>query len=240
MQTHKVVSKVHKWVGLLIGIQFLCWTMGGVVMTWIPIETVRGEHNIAKQAPLLVEAQKLETLLTRIGNPQVVSLAARAVGGVPAVVVNDADGVQGIYALETAEKLTPVDREMALAIARADFKGQAGTVSAELVEADAPADYRGSLPVWRVDMADDEGSVLYVSPSQARVVARRTDVWRFYDFFWMLHIMDYDTRDNFNNPLVMVAGATGMIFVVSGIWLLFFRFGRRDFGMKPKRRQKTA
>lgn len=240
MKTHKIVSKVHKWVGLLIGIQFLCWTMGGVVMTWIPIETVRGEHNIAEQSPLLVEALKLEALLTKIGNPQVVSLNARVVGGIPAVVVQGADGVQGIYALETAEELTPAGEELALAIARADFKGQAGDISAKFIEADAPSDYRGPLPVWRVDMADEEGSVLYVSPDEARVVARRTDVWRFYDFFWMLHIMDYDTRDNFNNPLVMIAGATGMLFVMSGIWLLFFRFGRRDFGMKPKRRQKTV
>jgi uncharacterized iron-regulated membrane protein len=240
MRTHKIVSRVHKWVGLLIGIQFLCWTMGGVVMTWIPIETVRGEHNIAEQPPLLVEALKLEALLTKIGNPQVVSLTAKAVGGIPAVVVQDADGVRGIYALETAEKLTPVNEEMVLAIARADFKGQAGAVSAKLLSGDAPNDYRGPLPVWRVDMADEEGSVLYVSPDQARVVARRTDVWRFYDFFWMLHIMDYDTRDNFNNPLVMVAGATGMLFVLSGIGLLFFRFRRRDFGMKPKLRRKAA
>ncbi len=239
MRAHKIFSKVHKWVGLLVGLQFLCWTMGGVVMTWIPIETVRGEHNIAEQPPLLVEAMKLEHLLTRIGNPQVVSLTTRAVGGVPAVVVRDGGGVRGIYALETAEKLNPVQEDMALAIARADFAGQAGQLSAQLIEATPPNDYRGSLPVWRIEMGDADGTVLYVSPDRARVVARRTDVWRFYDFFWMLHIMDYGTRDNFNNPLVMTAAGTGLLFVFSGFGLIYFRFRRRDFGLKTKPRKQA-
>lgn len=240
MRAHILISKVHKWVALLIGIQFICWTLGGVVMTWIPIERVRGEHNIAEQPPLLVEAMKLEDLLRKIGNPQVVSLTTRAVGGIPAVVVRDAGGIHGIYALETAEKLTPVGEEVALAIAKADFAGETSAPSAEFLEMSAPSDYRGPLPVWRVEMNDAEGTVLYVSPERARVVARRSDVWRFYDFFWMLHIMDYGSRDNFNNPLVMVAAGTGLLFVLSGFGLIYFRFRRRDFGIKAKRRQKAA
>ncbi|WP_262690425.1 PepSY domain-containing protein [Kordiimonas aestuarii] len=240
MRAHKLVSKIHKWVGLLIGIQFVCWTLGGVVMTWIPIQQVRGEHNQSVQAPVLVEAAKLQNLLAGLDNPQATSLVARAVGGIPAVEIKGAAGAVAVYALETGEPLTPVNEETALKIAGADFSGIPGMPVATLIEGNPPNDYRGALPVWQVAMNDAEGTLIYVSPTQARVVARRNDVWRFYDFFWMLHIMDYDTRDNFNNPLVMVAAGTGLLFVLSGFGLLYFRFRRRDFGLKPKLRRKAS
>mgnify|MGYP003649752196 CR=1 FL=1 len=240
MRAHKLVSKIHKWVGLLVGLQFVCWTLGGVVMTWVPIEQVRGEHNRAVQQPVLVEAAKLHALLASLDNPQATSLVARAVGGMPAVEVTGVDGAVAVYALETGEALTPVSRETALAIAQADFTGVPGLPSATLITQDAPSDYRGALPVWQVSMRDPEGTRIYISPSAARVVARRNDVWRFYDFFWMLHIMDYDTRDNFNNPLVMVTAGTAFAFVLSGFGLLYFRLRRRDFGLKPKPRKKNV
>ena len=40
--------RVHKWLALIVGIQIILWVTGGVVMSVIPIETVRGEHNIAE------------------------------------------------------------------------------------------------------------------------------------------------------------------------------------------------
>ena len=49
-------------------------------------------------------------------------------------------------------------------------------------------DYNIEQAATRVDFADGEGTRLYISTSTGEVIARRNDVWRFYDFFWMLHI----------------------------------------------------
>ncbi|WP_417465380.1 PepSY domain-containing protein [Kordiimonas sp.] len=234
MRAHKFVSKIHKWVGLIVGIQFLCWTLGGVVMTWIPIEQVRGEHNLSVQEPGPIQAEKLGSLLSSLGNPGIMSVRTRLIAGEAAADVSFADGSTALYSIASGAKLTPLDETLALAVAEADFAGEAGVPTAALLDI-APYDYRGKTPVWQVDMHDEEGTLIYVSPSSGRVVARRNDVWRFYDFFWMLHIMDYDTRDNFNNPLVMVAAGTAFIFALSGLALLIYRFGRRDFGLKPKK-----
>ena len=59
--------------------------------------------------------------------------------------------------------------------------------------------------MWRVDFDDSRHTTIYVSPQTGKVVGRRNTIWRVYDFFWMLHIMDYSARDNFNNPLVVTA-----------------------------------
>lgn len=234
MRAHKIISKIHKWVGLIVGVQFLAWTLGGVVMTWIPIQQVRGEHNLSVQSPQPVAAARLASLLTSLGNPDIMAARTRNIADIPAMELTFAGGEAALYAVEDGERLTPLDETLALAIAKADFTGEANRPTARLLDV-APNDYRGETPVWQVDMQDQEGTLIYVSPSDGRVVARRNDVWRFYDFFWMLHIMDYDTRDNFNNPLVMVAAGTAFIFVLSGFALLVFRFGRRDLGLKPRK-----
>ena len=38
----------------------------------------------------------------------------------------------------------------------------------------------------------------YISATTGSVLERRNDTWRWWDFFWMLHIMDYDERENVN------------------------------------------
>ena len=52
------------------------------------------------------------------------------------------------------------------------------------------------------------------------MIARRNDVWRLYDFFWMLHIMDYRERSNFNHPLVIAASAGAVLLTLTGLVLL--------------------
>jgi hypothetical protein len=62
-----------------------------------------------------------------------------------------------------------------------------------------------------------------VSAQNGQVVARRTDIWRLYDFFWMLHIMDYRGRVDFNHPLLIGASALALVLAATGCWLLFYR-----------------
>ena len=57
-------------------------------------------------------------------------------------------------------------------------------------------------------------------------MARRNDDWRFFDFFWMLHIMDYQERENFNNPLLITASMFALFTVLAGLLLLVLRLQR--------------
>ena len=57
--------------------------------------------------------------------------------------------------------------------------------------------------MWRVDFADAENSSAYVSLDTARFLVMRGDTWRTWDFFWMLHNMDYINRKSFNHPLII-------------------------------------
>ncbi|HEX5775097.1 MAG TPA: hypothetical protein VFX95_00305, partial [Caulobacteraceae bacterium] len=58
------------------------------------------------------------------------------------------------------------------------------------------------------------------------VVSRRSAVWRFYDFFWRLHIMDLETGENFNHPLIIAASLLTLAVVITGFVLLWMRLSR--------------
>ena len=76
-----------------------------------------------------------------------------------------------------------------------------------------------ALPVWRVAWAQPENLNPYLDPWTGELLARRTDRWRIFDFLWMLHVMDYDTRDDFNHPLLQVAAFGGILVTLGGFIL---------------------
>lgn len=223
----------HKWLGLAIGIQVVLWVLSGLIMVWWDIEVIRSEHNIADQPAFEISATDpilpVQTIIQGAGKPAKTA-TLKALGQKPVYQVDFGDGQPILYDATTGELLTPISKDMALELALLDFKPEA-TPAAPVWLTETNDEYRNVVPVWMIDMQDGEGSHIYVSPDTGRVMARRSDVWRLYDFFWMLHIMDYENRTDFNNPLVTWASIFALIFSVTGIVMLFFRFKRRDFGI---------
>lgn len=239
-RAHKLTATAHKWVGLILGLQILAWTVGGVVMTWLPIEEVRSEHRITKQPMQTLgdtkELLSLSQLQAQIATP-VVSIQYAHLLGKPVAHIVSANKSRSIYDAITGKKLSPVGAAMAERIAVADFNLDVPVASVKQITAPI-TEYRRALPVWQVTFADQEETSLYISPTEARVVARRSNTWRLFDFFWMLHIMDYDERDDFNHPLLMAFALSAALFTLSGLTLLFFRFNRRDLNFILGKKQR--
>ena len=49
---HFYIRKSHRYLGLLLGIQFLLWTIGGLYFSWNDIDEVHGDFQ-KKRVPLL-------------------------------------------------------------------------------------------------------------------------------------------------------------------------------------------
>lgn len=228
---HSFFAKTHKWIGLVLGIQLVFWTLGGIVMSWIPIETVRGEHKVVEAEPMPLAAEtnfvSVATLAAQAGQ-RVMEIRYAMLMGQPVAKLLLADGTWQLRDVRSAALLSPITAAFAQKIAEADYSLDAPVKAVQEVT-EASIDYHGTLPVWQIIFDDQENTAIYVSPVQARVVARRSTVWRFYDFFWMLHIMDYDDRTDFNNWLLIATSFFAALFAMSGFSLLFFRFYRRDF-----------
>jgi uncharacterized iron-regulated membrane protein len=148
--------------------------------------------------------------------------------------------VEGENAGKTFTRLLANDgKSMLPRLSEEDVETRAGNwlrtpaepVSVEWVEnVSAGSEIRGrSLPVWRVAYSEPESVSLYIDPWTGELLARRTDRWRIFDFLWMLHIMDFDTRDDFNHPLLQIASALGLIVALSGVvfWAMTTKLFRR-------------
>ncbi len=224
------LNLVHKWLAAIVGVQVVLWVSGGVVMSAFPIERVRGEHNAAPPLHRQIGAADLGLSLTDVlaAAGPVTSIRTNWVAGTLYLEVDRHDLPTLLVDAASGAVTDGVDADLARAVARADFTGD-GQVAAVTWQVEPSTEYRGALPVWRVDFDDADSTTLYVSPANGRLLARRNDTWRLYDFFWMLHIMDYEAREDFNHPLLITAAAVALVVVSSGFVLLFFRVRRSDW-----------
>ncbi len=129
---------------------------------------------------------------------------------------------------ETSTVVSPLDEQAARKIARFHYDGTAQVLKASLIESDPPGEIGPRrLPLWRVDFSDRFATSFYIDPFNGALVTRRHRYWRLFDFFWMLHIMDYDERTDVHNPLLRTAQFAGLLVGLSGMWLLYYRLFRR-------------
>ena len=220
---HVLARKTHKWLGLFIGAQVVIWSLSGLYMTVVHIDTIHGDHLIRTAPPA-------STAASNLGDPLALAAANRA-KGVRLVFVRD----RSAYALQTerGEKLVdasngtslhPLSEDEIRAIARSTYTGTEDIASARLITA-VLGEIRGRKPpLWRVEFANWNKPTLYFSPSTGELVSRRHELWRVFDFVWMLHIMDYDERENVNNTLLRVFTWGALFMASSGVWLLFYSF----------------
>lgn len=238
MRLRRLWTLTHKWIGLFVGIQVVLWMASGIVMTWFPIEEIRSEHRIrpAAQVPLTADESlvPLGSVLAEYENAE--SIKLRRLEGAPVYEIRLFGGGAAMHDAATGARLTPLDAETVERIAINDFAAKSAPAKPQLIEVHN-SEYRGDLPAWRVEMGDAGDTRLYISPATGEVLARRSAIWRVYDFFWMLHIMDYENRTDFNHPLVIAASIVGFGLALSGILLLFYRFTRRDFRWLSGRRK---
>jgi len=219
--------QLHKWIALIVGIQVLFWVAGGVVMTAIPIERVRSEHHVAeaKPSPLAVdEAMPVAEVARRAGLRPVEAQLKTTPRG-PVWSLKPASGDPVILSAATGKPMEAMSAANARVLAQGAYKGDGKTVAATLL-AKAPQETGKTGPLWRVDFDDAEGTSFYLSPQTGEVVSRRSNVWRFYDFFWRLHIMDLEKGENFNHPLIIASGVLTLSIVVTGFILLWIRLAR--------------
>ncbi len=225
-RVHLAASRVHKWLALVIGAQLLIWFASGVIMSFLPIDKVRGEHLVDREAiatippntPMVAPA----ILVAQAGAPvETVSwhmLEERAIAE-----VTTANGVR-LFDARTGAPLPPVDATQATRIARAAWKGTDKPASLpSRVTAESP-EYRGALPAWRIAFADADRTSVFVAAESGRISAVRTGTWRLYDFFWSLHIMDWKNHENFNTWWLLAFAIGGLALGIAGTVLLFMRW----------------
>ena len=226
MRVNVIARKTHKWLGLFVGLQVVIWSLSGLYMTAVHIDIIHGDHLVRRPPARNIDASQLV-------DPVAVTVQHRAEGvrlawvrDRPVYVVTKGDGERVVDAADAHSVTSPSESEIR-AIAEQTYSGNEPIASAALIT-DIPGEIRGRKPpLWRVEFDHWNKPTLYFSPATGELVTRRHELWRVFDFVWMFHIMDFDARENVNNPLLRVFTWGALLMASSGLWLLFYSFHRR-------------
>lgn len=229
------IRKLHRYLGLFIGIQFLGWTVSGLYFSWNNIDDVHGDHM--RKSPHFISASssfvspdsaihalKGKQRIDSIHSVQLISLVGKPLYQI-AYFSGHTEGIHHHthYALadaSTGQLRGPLTKEEAVAIAKDNVAIAAEVVEAQLINStDNHHEYRERpLPAYAVTFRDPDCTV-YISAERGNFQTIRHDQWRAFDFLWMFHTMDYAGRDDFNNWLLKVLSVFGLLTVLSGFTL---------------------
>jgi len=234
----KPARKLHKWLGYLLALQILAWLLGGLIMSAIPLEKVHGKHlatrtlnNSFTQADYIAS---LDDIASQVANPTQIIFESFLT--TPIITVTNKDEQQSFNGI-TGRPFEPPTKIQITANAKAHLLINAQPVSTLLLkQGTREVGYKSNI--WQVQFDDTFNTTLYLSANNGKVVTVRSTLWRIFDFFWMLHIMDYDEREDFNNPLLISFAAISVLFCLSGILLLIQNIRRQRF-IRVKSKSKS-
>ncbi len=216
----KHLRALHRWAGLLLGVQITIWFASGAFMSFFDIHKVRGEH-IAENTSfdLMLEDMYPVGNIDYEGGLKTVTL--RSVLGDPVYILDGENGKKFINA-RTGQVWNALDKSTIKKAAIHYYMGSARPATVRALSV-PPIEYRGPMPIWQVEFEDKAKTRLYLDPHTAKLNSVRTRLWRVFDFMWMLHIMDYQDRDNINNWWLKLLSFLAFLFALTGIGLVVQR-----------------
>jgi uncharacterized iron-regulated membrane protein len=248
--------RIHRWLGLIIGVQFVLWTIGGLYFSWTDLDEIHGDHlmrsraHVPASAALVSPAAVIEGIRATTPVDSITGIELTSVLGRPTWRVSylSLEGGRAERHRQLADATTgalrgPLSREEAVTAATAAYAGKAPMTSVEYLTAGNVGrhhEYRAQpLPAWAVHFGDEEGATAYVPAELGQVLRIRNDRWRVFDFLWMLHTMDYEGRDDFNNVLLRAFSVFGLLTVLSG-FVLFVLTSRPVLNRRQARLERQS
>ncbi len=217
----RLIPLLHLWIAVIVGIQLLLWTASGLFMTSNAIELVRG--TTLRRPVALAELRTLGPVLppsavpgARIERAELLQLLGR-----PAYKLSAGERSRLVDARTGRD--WPIGRADALAIAREQVR-LVEPLTAEPVADPPPFELRRPGGAWLV--GDAGGTHVYIGTA-GDVLAVRTELWRWFDFAWGLHILDPQGREDTHHPLLIASAALSLLSVLSGFVLIWRRLRPR-------------
>lgn len=246
------LTRVHKWAGLVLGIQIILWFASGLFMSFFHIDKVHGDHlaegrtwplRMEQMAPLsevhdlYVENQKNIHCKPMQRNACIINPVhnVKLLSAIGTPVWEFDNGESKVhYAGTPASVWAGLSEDKIRGAARSYYKGDAEITKAILFTEIVPKDFRKDIPIWQITFDDKSRTRLYISPADGELINVRTRLWRTFDFMWMLHIMDYKERDNINLWWLKLAAFAALLFGLSGVTLVTHRVFLRPKKIREK------
>ena len=212
------IRKVHRYLGLFLGIQFLMWTISGLYFSWTDIDDIHGDQY-KNLTPESVELSGLVSPTEISHRTPITQVEIREINNHPYYLINK----KQLYNATTGAIKKALNKQEALSIAKRHMRADLEVASIEKIsDTDKHHEYRNKLlPAYVISYESTNELKAYVSIQDATFQTVRHRSWRWFDFLWMTHTMDYEGRDNFNTTVLRVFSLLGLITVMSGFALWY-------------------
>ncbi len=227
---HLTTRKTHRYLGLFIGIQFLFWTVGGLYFSWNNMKDVHGKTLLDK-SEMSFSFKINQSLVTCLDSLDIKEdFKGEQIQGVvfgkdSILRVSNEKGTRLIALSNGTYRLrNELTKEEVLTFVESRLYDPIPVKNTELLknELSKHHEYRGRpLPVYAVQLDHETDTKIYVHPELAKITSVRNDNWRRFDFLWMLHVMDFETRDHITNWTLRIFSVLGLLTIFSGFYLYY-------------------
>ena len=237
---HRKIRGVHRWMGFILGIQFLLWTVGGLYFSWSDMDEVKDDHHKAHIHHIesdiklanpqdIIQKIKLKDTVNYLFDIRLIQVLGKPVYQIFYSKEDDRGEKVQLANAETGELRGALTKQEATEVAQTNFADDAKVKQVEyLTTTNGHHEYRESpLPAYAVTFEHPSKTTVYVSSKLGTVQKFRNNKWRIFDFLWMMHTMDYQTRDNLSNWLLRAFSIFGLLTISSG-FILFFVSQRKS------------
>jgi len=217
-KTSNKIRKAHRYLGLFLGLQFLMWTISGLYFSWTDLDEIHGnQFKNLDYKPMAFDNLISPSDLNHYETIKTIEI--RDIQKEPFFLINESY----LYNARNGENKKTISKEDAIYIANNHMKEGLEISSIETIfEVGKHHEYRQKLlPAYVINYSSDENLKAYVSIENAKFQTVRHRDWRWFDFLWMTHTMDYEGRDDFNNIILRIFSLLGLITVMSGFSLWF-------------------
>jgi hypothetical protein len=194
------------------------WTISGIYFSWTDIDEIHGDHFLKENREPLAFNELVNPVSTTNLNG-ITSLELREIGTRPYYWINES------YLLDaqTGVKKNEITQEEALQIAGSFMLPSLEVLQIERIEeVGNHHEYREKpLPAYVISYDTPKNLKAYVSIRDGSFQTVRFRDWRWFDFLWMTHTMDYQGRDDFNTLLLRGFSVMGLITILSGFTLFY-------------------
>lgn len=212
------IRKAHRYLGIFLGIQFIMWTASGLYFSWTDVDEIHGDHF----RNMDYEPAAFDGLIgfSEVDLPvKISSLNLKEIAGKPYYWINN----EYLVDAKNGNLKAGITEEEALAVAERQMSPELKVKGVEVIkETDKHHEYREKkLPAYVISYDSPENIKAYVSVADGSFQTVRHRNWRWFDFLWMTHTMDYESRDDFNTTVLRAFSLLGLITVLSGFLLWF-------------------
>ncbi|MGI2259624.1 hypothetical protein [Shewanella sp. GXUN23E] len=207
--------------------QLLLWLLSGCYMVWMDIQFIRGQQLIKQHSAPIAELDKfkIEPAMLQQSYGPLTRLTLLAHPSGPAYLIEANQQRRLLSAISGEELPSLLTQGQAIALGRAHYALSGEVKNARLLESTPDEISWAQPPLWQVNFTGLGNPRLYLDGQTGQLISKRHDYWQWFDFLWMLHIMDYDSREDIHNPLLSMAATLALLSALAGVLLLWL--GRR-------------